>query len=316
MSASEDMRCRDEAVSWFTRLQNRSVTTGELGEFARWRRNHANAAAYQEVERLWADSARLSSDPDILAALTQAQQDDETVRLPSSGVRLAVILAAIAALIMLGFFAIGALLPTPTYRTAVGETSVAKLEDGSRIQLDTDSSLTSDFRKNVRHVSLVRGQAYFDVAHDPQRPFVVDVGQGATVTAVGTSFDVQRLNDRSRVYLASGSVVIRRGAQTLAILKAGERVEFQSVGPASSVDRSVATLTVWRERRLSFDETPLGEAVIDMNRYTKSPIVLNSASGGTALMNGEFSVDDPKGFVGAINTLFGPGTATISSRPN
>lgn len=316
MSASEDMRCRDEAVSWFTRLQNRSVTTGELNEFAQWRRSRANAAAYQEVEKLWADSARLSSDPDILAALEQGRPDGEALRLPPSIRRFAVVLAAVAALVTLGFFAIGAFLPTPKYRTAIGETSVAKLEDGSRIQLDTDSSLTSDFRKNVRHVSLVRGQAYFDVAHDPQRPFVVDVGQDATVTALGTSFDVQRLNDRSRVYLASGSVVIKRGAETLATLKPGERVEFKSVGPASPVDRSVATLTGWRERRLSFDETPLGEAVTDMNRYTKSPIVLSSAAGRTALMSGEFSVDDPDGFVGAINALFGPGTATVAGPPN
>lgn len=313
MDASDEGHSRQTAIDWFTRLQNRSVTTADLNEFAAWRRDASNAEAYREVESLWADSARLGSDPDILHAVKEATQRADRQTSPRGGTRktVFVLLSALAALLAFGFFSIGAFLPQTTISTAVGETSVAKLDDGSRVQLDTDSVLAAEFRKDVRKVRLERGQAFFHVSHDASRPFIVDVGNGATVTALGTSFDVRRASGRTFVYLSTGSVQIRRDGDTLATLLPGQRAEFGHSGPASVVARPPGSMSTWRERRLSFEETPLSEAVAEMNRYSDTPIVLNGGLTGRALMNGEFSVDDPRGFVGAVNALFGAGAAAI-----
>ena len=91
------------------------------------------------------------------------------------------------------------------YGTAVGATRVISLPDGSRLTLDTDSQVEVTIDGKARTVQLERGQAFFEVAHDRQRPFVVDTGR-LSVTAVGTAFSVRRVGSDIRVVVAEGTV--------------------------------------------------------------------------------------------------------------
>ncbi len=76
-------------------------------------------------------------------------------------------------------------------RTAAGEQRVLTLDDGSRLTLAGDSAINLDLVDHQRHVTLLRGRAYFQVASDPHRPFLVEAGE-ARVRVTGTRFEVRR----------------------------------------------------------------------------------------------------------------------------
>ena len=184
-----------------------------------------------------------------------------------------------------------------------------QLEDGSRVQLDTDSRLTPHLTARERRVDLGSGQAYFDVHHDPAHPFVVDVGDRMTVTALGTRFDIRRDGDAVIVSLFTGSVAV---ADTVS----GERVRLspgQSVGMSGGALGPVGAIPAasqpgWREGRLSFHETPLETALGEINRYTSRRLRLANPRAASQPVSGDFSTGDVDGFAAAANAIFGAGT--------
>jgi transmembrane sensor len=97
------------------------------------------------------------------------------------------------------------------YRTGIGEQRIVRLDDGSRISLNSDTQLEVRFSKELRRVILSKGEAYFEVTHDPGRPFVVSAG-GHDVTAVGTSFMVRFDSDTTAVTLIEGKVTVSNAA--------------------------------------------------------------------------------------------------------
>ena len=320
MSGPEEEERREAAAAWLAKLQSRTVSNAQLAEFARWRRVPANEVAYRSVERLWDQALALEEDADVGRMLADADgsanADDLanadgirhafTPRLAVAGV--AVVLAAI-----LGWTSKP---PGPSaldYHTAVGERSAAVLSDGSRITIDTDTALTAKLANEERSVELRRGQAFFDVRHDAARPFVVSAGEGLTITALGTRFDVRRMRTSTRVALEDGAVRIAVRGRVIAVLAPGQSVEVTEAGDVRRLTAPVGRILSWREARLSFSSTPLGEAVGEMNRYTTRRLTIVDDARSQASVSGEFSVDDPEGFARAVNALFGRGTVVRSS---
>lgn len=300
---SDDARRREQAASWLARLRSRAVTTDELTEFAQWRRDPANAAAYRAAEAFWEASGGLD-DPDIDDAVDAARRRTQlrwwrtpVVRWVSVGAGLAAIVAAIAVFAMP--------VPTQTYRTAIGERSFAQLEDDTKVQLDTSTTLTSHFRSRERRVELTEGQAFFDVRHDPARPFVVEAGS-VSVTAVGTRFDVSVDRGITTVSLLQGKVqVANHDAGTSVLLSPGESVRVENGVLGRVVMGTTADQTSWRDGRLTFRNTRLDDAVRAINRYTDRPLVLVSSSRSAEPISGDFAVDDVDGFAAAVRTMFG-----------
>lgn len=300
---------REEAAEWLARLRSRSVTTGELADFAKWRRDPANAAAYRAAEAFWEQSATLADDPDILASLGAAQRRRRIARWWTGWWEhparrwLTIGTSAVA----LAAFAAFLLIPatSPTYRTAIGERSVARLDDGTTVHLDADTIVTTQFRSRERHIRLDRGHAFFEVHHDASRPFVV-VADGVTVTALGTRFEVDRSPTGVTVALIEGSVGIRSAnAPDMVRLVPGESVEVVDGRIGTVVHGRAFDLTRWRQGRLSFRDTPLADAIATMNRYTDRPIIVRSSALANEPISGDFSTDDVDGFVSAVSALFG-----------
>lgn len=298
----------EEAAAWLTRLRNRSISTAELEEFASWRRDPEHAAAYERVQALWDDSARLSNDPDIQRALHSGIED--TRRTSGQFVTHPVMaLGAVACCIlllvgMLSYQGAG----SRSYQTAVGERSSVRLSDGTGVQLDTDSEVTARFSTNERRVKLAKGQAFFQVTHAADRPFVVDAGDGITITVLGTQFDVRRTADRVMIALVSGAVVVRRGDAELARMRPGSVVAVALGNGTVATTTTVAEAISWRGGHLSFRETPLAEAVAEINRYTENKLQIRDATAHSEPISGEFSTDDPQGFGQAVNALLGKDT--------
>lgn len=189
------------------------------------------------------------------------------------------------------------------YRTEHGERRELALDDGSVVALNTRSHLTTAFRDHERRVSLVSGEALFDVAHDPARPFIVEVG-GHEVRAVGTSFDVYAREDgRTVVTVVEGLVETRTtsGPPATVLLRPGDRIELvpgDRLPAPSRVDAAAAT--AWRHGMLVFDDRALEDIVREFHRYTEFDIRFAEPDLGALRMSGSFNLEDTDAFFAAL----------------
>jgi transmembrane sensor len=99
----------------------------------------------------------------------------------------------------------------PTYQTPVGGTASVPMSDGSNVTLNTNTRIEVALTERERIVQLERGEAFFEVAKDPHRPFIVSAGR-KRVIAVGTKFSVEREGDEVRVVVSEGTVRIEGAA--------------------------------------------------------------------------------------------------------
>jgi transmembrane sensor len=293
-SKDERTRLNAEASAWLARLHGPHGDDAE-GALQDWlKADPAHQEAFERATELW----------EILPGA--AAVDEEP---PRSVSRRFVPLAIAASLAVLaGAGAMTVYLNQPvTYDTRTGEQRMATLDDGSRIALNTDSHLTVNFDRTERQVSLDRGEAIFDVAHDAARPFVVSAGD-ERIKALGTSFVVRRDGERVRVTLLSGKVeVVRIGERPrlLAILAPGERVSA-TPDTVPVLDRpALESVTAWRRGELRFRDTPLSEAVAEVNRYGKQRVIVNDARLAALPISGVFATDDPAEFAAAVAQLHG-----------
>ncbi len=313
VASDRELQAEREATDWFGRLQSRSVSTQELTDFARWRRDPMNARAYERAESLWNASRQLKDDPDVEDALRGALGRRRIRRwlthMATDRIALTVgaSFAALAAVILL--------LPlssmpwsTPAYQTGVGERSVVQLDDGSRVQLDTNSQMKTHLTNAERRVDLVSGRAFFDVHHDPAHPFVVEAGDRTTVTALGTRFDVRRDGSSILVSLFEGSVAVADTISGSSVrLAPGQSVRVTDGVFGAIAAPSTAGQPGWRDGRLSFRETPLSTALTEINRYTSRPLRIARPGIADQPVSGDFSTTDIDGFAAATNTIFGTG---------
>lgn len=312
---------RQEAATWFARLSQRRVSAEDVRAFSIWRRDTRNAAAYDRVETLWKASNALAQDPDIAAltadALTSAPSALRS-RAAAYGLRktLAGFALALAVAILMGVWA---LQRPETYSTRTGEQRMIVLTDGSRVMLDTDTVIRVRLERHLRTISLDRGQAFFQVSGDPQRPFIVTSGD-TRVTAIGTRFDVRRTGDGARITLIEGRVAVE-GPDTEPKwrLRPGEQISTNAARPiVAKVDAE--RVTSWTTGRLIFEGTPVRAAVAEVNRYSDRKIELQAVTIADIPVSGAFDTGDVEGFAAALTDLYpvsaDPQADRIVIRPN
>lgn len=208
--------------------------------------------------------------------------------------------AAIAASIAGGVLLLGG----TSYATAVGEVRRVPLDDGSIVAINTASAIDVRLDKADRKVRLDRGEAWFQVAKDKDRPFVVAAGR-ARVRAVGTAFSVRRSDGGVHVLVTEGEVEVwREGAEGHRVrVTAGSRgfvadnAAIKEVPAApSSIDRALA----WRNGKIDLAGDRLDVAVAEFNRYNRRQLVVGDAAIAGERFDGVFRTDDPEGFAKAV----------------
>lgn len=191
------------------------------------------------------------------------------------------------------------------HRTALGEVLRLPLADGSAVTLNSASEIQVEYSPSRRHISLLRGEALFDVAKDVDRPFVV-VADGMEVVAVGTSFSVRREpGEPLQVTVREGVVevldpgskqnAVRIAANFAASVRHGATVHMQPLA-ADQVDRNLA----WRQGMLSFDGNTLGQAAATFARYNQTRILIDDPRVAERRVVGLYSATDPAGFAQAV----------------
>jgi transmembrane sensor len=158
-------------------------------------------------------------------------------------------------------------------RTTIGELRRVPLEDGSTLTLGGLSRIEVQFDPGRRDVRLEQGEAFFEVAKDPARPFVVHSGD-IEIKAIGTAFNVRQLGKRTVVSVSEGIVEARHGDRT-ARLAAGEQMRLgQGDSEPEPVAMARGTVGAWRAGQRQYRAEPLADVVADLERYSMSRIVI------------------------------------------
>ncbi|SEH14965.1 FecR family protein [Sphingopyxis sp. YR583] len=161
--------------------------------------------------------------------------------------------------------------------TAIAQTRVLTLPDGSRVTLGPDSRIATHIDGEERRVTLMSGEAFFEVAHDRSRPFWVEAGD-ARIQVVGTKFDVTRSSGRVHVSVLEGVVKVHEpspllSAAAVVTLRKSQKIEivdstgFFAAPPAAAVMEDPVPAGEWRRGTRTYIDTRLGDVVSDLNRY-------------------------------------------------
>ncbi|MGB5938979.1 MAG: FecR domain-containing protein [Rhodanobacter sp.] len=217
--------------------------------------------------------------------------------------------AALLLLLLTGWWKFGAI-ERASYATAVGEMRTITLTDGSTIQLGSNSRVAVAYSRRQRHLMLERGEVFFNVASQPDRPLRVQVLQ-RQVVAVGTRFSVRRDGESLRVAVTEGRVRLedaaRRHVMPATLLSAGAVAvaDRDGVHVRHLSAREMTALLSWREGLLVFRSTPLADAVAEFNRYSVHKLIVDDPAIATIPVGGSFAWTNAEAFARVLEQGFG-----------
>lgn len=297
----------EEASAWFIRRHAEHASDQEQLEFNRWlTANPQHAQAWDEVQDLYlaletpAKNLRQAAVQAPMALITPSSRHQNLIALRAA----AVLLLCTA----LAFFLQPALLQNlqSDYHTATGEQQQIDLADGSKLLLNTDSAVTVAIEDNVRRVQLLRGEAYFQVAHAPERPFWVDAGE-ARARVTGTAFSVGRNNDNVTITVAEGRVETSTTdhPEQITPLTPGETARYQNQQLAAKQSTDVQRTLAWRQGQIVFVQATLSEVVDEINRYRPGRLIITNEQLKNRPITAVFSVNRLDDAVTALEQTFG-----------
>lgn len=190
------------------------------------------------------------------------------------------------------------------YSTVKGERREIVLSDGTKIALNTASSVTVDMQPRGREITLAKGEAAFTVTHDANRPFVVHVGD-RVLTDLGTDFDVLRENGAITVTVREGLVGVQRAGdnQRNLQLSPGMRLEHREGSPDSMVlVANTDEAFSWRAGRLIYRDRPLSQVAADLNRYGRDQVRVQGPAADLRF-SGVLTIDNQPAMVQRLTDL-------------
>lgn len=280
MSNPEDRLLRATAADWFTRLQEEGATESDFQQWQHWlKASPDHQRAFHDVERAW----RLIADvkPVPWASVSELERDRAGF-MPRWAVAAAVLLV-----VCTGVLAWRMLGPSRTggYETVTAEQRSVLLADGSRVTLAAKSRVTPNLAERERRIVLNFGEAFFEVAPDPRRPFTV-VARGLDIRALGTAFNVRAGESGVYVGVEEGRIAVSTSEGRQMVLGAGEQVTLSAGGRPQRREGAPAQIATWRQGRLEYRREELSQIVEDLNRYTDRAIVLDDDSVGALRYTG------------------------------
>lgn len=329
-----------QAAQWLIRLRCDSCSDTDLAAHKAWLdANLMHRKAYIRLAALWDTLGDFAEKPEVIMARDKAktisnatilpmlepqeakpkatppaQNSQKKHWLPSS------IAASVAAVIILA--GIVSQLKwnvsdqSDIYQTRLGEQKTIQLADGSELLLDTETILHTDFSAEQRRIVLQQGRAYFDVAHDKARPFIVQAGSGR-VTALGTAFVVRKERQDVIVTLLEGKVAVTQSNSGIEAelqasappvvreLEVGQQLAYSEQGLSNAHAVDIPRVTAWQQGRLIYEDHSLVEVINDLNRYSKRKILLGDKAMETIKITGVFKTGDNRKAIQALAAYFG-----------
>ncbi|MEM8973732.1 MAG: FecR domain-containing protein [Pseudomonadota bacterium] len=282
---AEDSRKR--AVQWMIALQEKPDDAATVDGFMAWlMASEANKQAWSTLER-GRGLAYAARDAGVASMISDIDNKHTTNTAPTGAVErlrqkrhvVSVSLVALAAVLLVYLSApMIWLWMAADHRTHEGKMATITLQDGSSVQLGADSAIAVDFSKATRNVSVLVGEAYFEVKSEvAPRPFVVTSG-AMQVRVTGTAFEVRRRRAASSVSVSEGEIRVQSATgptQRAVVVSAGNTVvQGLKAMPTSASPTDSKEIAAWREGRLYVEDWSLADVVDVLNRYSTSRMVL------------------------------------------
>lgn len=292
------------AAAWIARRDSGTWTEADAADFNQWlEQSPSHRVAYYRLNAAWQEAGRLQ------ALVGNAQPVPKRPQLSDRQIRWRSLAAAVVLAIGIGIVVFKAThLPQGTHATVVGGMERLPLADGSRVTLNTNSQVSIALSATERRVTLKHGEAFFEVAKDPKRPFVVAAGD-KRIIAVGTAFSVRREGDEMRLIVSEGTVRMETPSKQITPpgpLSAGSIVRARpdgmlvQTGALADIERTLS----WRNGVLTFRDTLLSNAVSEFNRYNTRQIVIEDERVAALQIGGIFRATQPEAFVNLLSEGF------------
>jgi transmembrane sensor len=309
MAQRESSRDIDQAASdWTARLDRGSLSTGEEDAFQAWLKGdprRKGAMLRAKALSMMSESAQALGDdfnPADFAAPKVARFSRRQALTWGGG---AAVAASLAALTVGLPAAAGTVISTER-----GEIRLAPLKDGSTVLLNTETRIRVRYEKGRRVVTLLKGEAYFSVARDDQRPFIVEV-DGRQLSTAQANFRVRKLEQTPVDVLVNQGLVevapvlvsaqaVRLASNTRLLLSDHPAAEHPQAIAPETVTRELA----WREGKLAFEGETLSQAAAVFARYSGTRIQVDDPVLAREPVTGLFAANDPVGFSRAIARVF------------
>jgi transmembrane sensor len=294
---------RKAAARWYAELQSPEAGQGTWDAFRAWEQDAENAAAFREIE-----AALATLDRSSIAA--RRQSDPESVLRPRGWLIAA---AAACVITLVGMFVLFGGRAAPLEpdadalidATSIGEQRRVDLADGSSVELNTASRIEVRYSDRDRLVRLTEGQALFDV--EPSAlPFLVEAA-GTRTRALGTEFEVYLKPGGAQVTLLEGKVSVAPStgaAWAAAELFPGDRLVVSGDAPEPVVQVDLAEAVSWRTGVVQFTDVRLADAVQELNRYSRTQIIVEDTALAEKRLSGSFQAGDQDVFVSALGLLY------------
>jgi transmembrane sensor len=288
----------DQAAEWATRIDAGAIDPDRDHTFRRWLEQdprHRGALLRAAAALSFLDRGRA-----LAGVISKPEPRPIWIRrkLLFAGAALAAGIAAVAILITVPH----------RYDTRVGEIRQVPLSDGSLVAINTQSAVEVDMHQDVRQVTLTRGEAWFKVAHDKNRPFIVSAGR-IRVRAVGTAFSVFRHDDGADVLVTEGVVETWTvGEEERRVrVEAGSKAYVAEYEPPKAIQASgdIGRSLAWREGQIVLEGETLDDAVAQFNRYNTRKLVISDPSLAEEKLVGQFRATEPLTFAEAVATTLG-----------
>ena len=298
---------RDQAIAWLLRLRDAPANPKIQQDIADWlAADPAHQQAYRQAEAQWAwmEPFKQQSYRARDEALRYRPPTRPPTRRPAW--RQLVDYGAAAA-VLLG---VGLALFSPqgwyglsrSYSVGKGQRQTIALSDGSTLEMNTDTEVRVHFNRRQRHIDLVRGEAFFNVSHDAERPFTVHIGN-VSLHDIGTAFDVYKQAEQVSVAVQEG-VVAMEGRSERRELSAGQQLAYSHDGRFVAVPQSdITAATAWRQGQLVFRGRRLIEVMAEIGRYHDVNIRLPDPKLAELRVNGSFRTEQLDSMLNAVATL-------------
>lgn len=338
LSASD---VEQEASAWLVRQDSDRWTEADALEFEAWLgASTARRLAYLRLKSAWEKSARLAAlAPAPLTVREKAPCPVRPARTWTASLKRRLcqqrpIRRLGASIALTASVAVIALIAQPwlgrdtdaQLSAGIGERQAVRLADGSHVLLNTNTRLQAQVDAHRRHVRLMQGEAYFEVAHDAGRPFVIDAGDHR-VTVLGTRFTVRVDRGLVQVKVVEGKVRLDAASNTDLAQPAEAVLTRNEVAIADQRQILVTEKTAeqlsndlsWRTGRLVLDQMTLAEAAVEFNRYNRQQLIINDPAVAQMRIGGSFDVGNVVAFIRllqgglGLKVQFGPDTITVGA---
>ena len=289
-------------MGWIARLRSDQSSQEDLQSFALWlNEDSSHHRAMDQMLELWDD----------LGVVRRLPQEATPPKAANSGQWIAASIGLAACLVLAVFLwpqIDSQITPHPissTYETAMGESSTLSLPDNSRVILNTDSAITVTYSEEQRHISLSRGEAWFEVAPNKLRPFHVDAGE-ARITAIGTAFNIHLMDEGTDVTVTEGVVRVTRlgetasRAPTTEVLHINQRLFTGPDGWSVTTSDDTNHHLAWQQGELVAQEMPLPELLEQLQRYHPTQLLIGDPELAALTVSGVFHLDQPEATLKAL----------------